>query len=105
MPVIEQREIANLLDTTQAAHGAYEERELNGVYDQAWPAWYAAYLVEHGIADLLGLASTAEQLARLLKQYDEDYRTQQRQAGWPDYYAAQLLVWRNAAGARSAPST
>jgi len=42
MPAIEQREIANLLDKTQAAHGAYEGRELNGVYDQAWPAWYAA---------------------------------------------------------------
>jgi hypothetical protein len=98
MPAIEQREIANLLDKTQAAHGTYEERELNGVYDQAWPAWYAAYLVEHGFGDLLGQAITIEQLARLLKQYDEDYRTQQRQDGWPDYYAAQLLAWRDAAG-------
>jgi hypothetical protein len=98
MPAIEQREIANLLDKTQAAHGAYEERELHGVYDQAWPAWYAAYLVAHGIGDLLGLAITAEQLARLLKQYDEGYRAQQRQEGWPDYYAAQLLAWRDTAG-------
>jgi hypothetical protein len=31
MPAIEQRELANLLDKTQAAHGAYEERELNRV--------------------------------------------------------------------------
>jgi hypothetical protein len=31
---------------TGAAHGVYEEGELNGVYDQNWPAWYAAYLVE-----------------------------------------------------------
>ncbi|HEU5099761.1 MAG TPA: hypothetical protein VFU22_12110 [Roseiflexaceae bacterium] len=103
MPATQQREIANLLDTTQAAHGAYEEHELNGVYDQAWPAWYAAYLVEHGIGDLLGQAITAEQLARLLKQYDEDYRAQQRQEGWPIYYAAQLLAWRDAAGAQTAP--
>jgi hypothetical protein len=36
MPVIEQREIANLLDKTQVAHGAYEERELNGVPRRAW---------------------------------------------------------------------
>jgi len=99
MPVIEQREIANLLDKTQAAHGAYEERELNGVYDQDWPAWYAAYLVEHGIVDLLGQAITPEQLARLLKQYDQDYRAQPRPEGWPDYYAAQLLAWRAAASA------
>ena len=98
MPATEQREIANLLDKTQAAHGAYEEQELHGVYDQAWSAWYATYLVAHGIGDLLGQAITAEQLARLLKQYDEDYRIQQRQEGWPDYYAAQLLAWRDAAG-------
>jgi hypothetical protein len=98
MPETEQREIANLLDKTQAAHGAYEEHELNGVYDQDWPAWYAAYLAAHGIGDLLGQTITAEQLARLLNQYDQDYRAQQHQEGWPDYYAAQLLAWRDAAG-------
>ena len=96
MPASEQGELANLLDKTQAAHGAYEERELNGVYDEDWPAWYAAYLVEHRIGDLLGQAITTEQLARLLKQYDQDYRTQPRQEGWPSYYAAQLLAWRDA---------
>ena len=76
MPEIKQREIANLLDKTLAAHGVHEERELNGVYDQDWPAWYAAYLVEHGIGDLLGQAITPRSLAGLLKQYDEDYRAQ-----------------------------
>jgi hypothetical protein len=94
---MEQRELANLLGQTGTAHGAYEERELNGVYDQEWPAWYATYLVEHRIGDLLGHAITTEQLARLLKQYDEEYRTQPRQNGWPDYYAAQLLAWCDAA--------
>ena len=97
MPESKQREIANLLDKTQTAHGAYEERVLNGVYDQDWPAWYAAYLVEHGISDLLGRAITPSSLAELLKQYDEDYRAQSRPDGWPDYYAAQLLTWRDAA--------
>jgi hypothetical protein len=94
----EERAIANLLDKTQAAHGAYEERELNGVYDQIWPDWYAAYLVEHGIGELLGQSISADQLARLLKQYDEEYRAQQRQEGWPDYYTARLLAWRNTLG-------
>ena len=75
MPETKQREIANLLDKTLAAHSLHEKRELNGVYDQDWPAWYAAYLVEHGIGDLLGQAITPEQLAGLLKQYDEDYRS------------------------------
>jgi hypothetical protein len=32
-----------LLSETEAAHGAYEAADLGGVYDQDWPAWYAAY--------------------------------------------------------------
>lgn len=91
---IKQREIANLLDKTLAAHSVHEERELNGVYDQEWPAWYAAYLVEHGMNDLLDQAITPGELAGLLKQYDEGYRAQPRSEAWPDYYAAELLKWR-----------
>ena len=78
MPVIELRAIANLLGEAAAAHGAYEEREPNGVHDRIWPAWYAAFLVEHGIGDLLGAAITTEQLAQLLARYDEGYRAQLR---------------------------
>ena len=47
----------------------------------------------------MGGRDDTNDFARLLKQYDEDYRAQQRQDGWPDYYAAQLLAWRDAAGA------
>ena len=43
-----------LLAETEAAHGAYETTELNGVYDQEWPRWYAAYAVEHGIGEIRG---------------------------------------------------
>lgn len=99
MPAIEQRHIATLLDTTQAAHNEHEQRDLHGVYDQQWAAWYAAYLVEHGIGDVLGQTITIEQLARLLTQYDQDYHAHQRQESWLDYYAAQLLAWRAAVSA------
>ncbi len=34
MPAIEPRAIANLLGEAGAAHGGYEERDLNGVYDR-----------------------------------------------------------------------
>lgn len=91
-----QREIADLLVETSAAHNAYEQRELNGVYDQLWPGWYAAYLVEHGLGDLLGVTLTTEKLTQLLAQFDSGYRSQQRQEGWPYYYAVQLLEWRDA---------
>ena len=55
-----------LLAETEAAHGVYETTELNGVYDQEWPRWYAKYAVVHGIGTLLGRAVTADELARFL---------------------------------------
>jgi hypothetical protein len=88
----EQR-IAALLSETGAAHGVYEERELNGVYDQNWPAWYAAYLVAHGLGDLVAAPLTTEQLSQLLKQCDEAYKREQPAEGWPSYYA-RLMVAR-----------
>ena len=55
-----------LLVETQQAHGAYEAAELNGVYDQDWPRWYAAYAVEHGISALAEHDITTDELAAFL---------------------------------------
>jgi hypothetical protein len=55
-----------LLGETEAAHGAYETTELNGVYDQEWPRWYAAYAVEHGIGAIVGRELSVDDLATLL---------------------------------------
>jgi hypothetical protein len=55
-----------LLAETETAHGAYETTELNGVQDQDWPRWYAAYAVEHGIGELVGHAVSADDLAAFL---------------------------------------
>lgn len=38
--------LERMLRDTAAAHGRYEEKELGGVYDTAWPAWYAEHLAE-----------------------------------------------------------
>ena len=58
--------IRTLLTQTSDAHGRYEETELQGVYDQDWARWYAAYAIEHGIGDLIGHAVTTDQLAAFL---------------------------------------
>ena len=55
-----------LLTEAEAAHGVYETTELNGVYDQEWPRWYAEYAVDHGIGALMGRPITADELARFL---------------------------------------
>ena len=58
--------VSALLVRTEQAHGAYETTELNGVYDQEWPRWYAAYAIEHGIGALVGHAVTTDQLSQFL---------------------------------------
>lgn len=85
-----QAAIAALLRQAGAAHGEYEERELNGVYDQHWPDWYAAYLVQHGLSGLLHRGLSAEQLSMQLKQCDEAYQREQPGEGWPEFYAGRL---------------
>ena len=65
--------ISRLLVETGHAHGRYEETELQGVYDQEWPSWYAAYAVEHGMGELIGHPITAELLAAYLKRSNAEF--------------------------------
>jgi hypothetical protein len=58
--------VTALLVETEQAHGAFEAAELNGVYDQEWARWYAAYAVEHGIGALVGHPVTTDELALFL---------------------------------------
>ncbi|WP_147456417.1 hypothetical protein [Promicromonospora sukumoe] len=36
--------LLDLLKRAAAAHGVHEEQELGGVYDEAWPEWYAEHM-------------------------------------------------------------
>jgi hypothetical protein len=65
--------LITLLTETGQAHGRFEETELNGVYDQQWPQWYAAYAVEHGIGALVGRAVSADELTRFLASSNAEF--------------------------------
>ena len=58
--------ITALLDETEKAHGEYESTELHGVYDEAWPEWYAQYAVDHGLGGFVGGEVPADELTRFL---------------------------------------
>lgn len=38
--------VRDLLERAAAAHGVYEQQELDGVYDVEWPAWYARHMAQ-----------------------------------------------------------
>ena len=87
----QQAAIAALLAQASAAHADYEERELGGVYDERWPEWYAAYLVEHGLGDHLGRPISAGELGDLLAAADAAYKQAQPDEHWTAFYARRLI--------------
>jgi hypothetical protein len=83
-----------LLVATSEAHGRYEESELGGVYDQEWAEWYAAYAVEHGLADLLGHPVTAERLGAFLAATFEEFKRidPEPDGGWAPYTSRRIVA-------------
>ena len=86
--------IAALLIRAESAHAAYEATALNGVYDEAWPAWYADYAVQQGIGELLGQDVTPERLATVLATAFDDFRKAAPDPGasWATFVAHRVVA-------------
>jgi hypothetical protein len=84
--------VESLLAQTEAAHGVFETTELNGVYDEAWPAWYAARAVEHGLATAVGHAIAADELARFLAASYADFKAAAPAEPWTGYTARRIVA-------------
>ena len=83
-----------LLAQTEEAHGRFEATELNGVYDQDWPRWYAGFAVEHGIGALVGHAVTTDQLAQFLASSYAEFDTADPKPSepWATYTARRITA-------------
>ncbi len=88
-------QIASLLSNAGAAHFRYETDELGGQYDTEWPHWYAGYLFEHGLSELIDPAEALEQAAasleQLLKEADQSHKANAPDKKWETYYAEYWL--------------
>jgi hypothetical protein len=90
--------LTRLLVQTAKAHDEYEVRELGGIRDEEWPAWYAAYLRENGLPQLLegmpGQQSVIVGLESALADADTSYLSshEAQTENWPAYYARYLLA-------------
>ena len=94
METTAEKAVAALLMQTEKAHGAYETNVLGGVFDEAWPTWYATYLLDHGLSDhlpgaeCLDVASLTAMLARLAADYEQGDKA----LPWPDAYAQRIVA-------------
>jgi hypothetical protein len=80
-------EIAQRLSQAGTAHEQFQIVTMQGVYDQAWPEWYAGYCLDHGWNRLFEHTWTLEELAEGLRQADREHRANAPTRRWPDYYA------------------
>jgi hypothetical protein len=86
--------VADLLRETGTAHGVYETNVLGGAFDEEWPTWYASYLLDHGLSDLLPHDESIDRdsLAALLARLDADYERGNMSIPWPDAYAQRIVA-------------
>ena len=94
METTPEQAIAALLRETETAHGAYETTVLGGVFDAEWPAWYATYLLDHGLRDLLPGAEDldVDNLAAKLVTLAAEYERGEQTSPWPDVYAQGIVI-------------
>jgi hypothetical protein len=91
MPQSVEKQLTSLLERAHTEHAEYEAAVLNGVRDEEWDLWYASWLVEHGINDLLNVDLQSSDLATLLSDLFEQYKQTDESQSWYAYTAAQLI--------------
>ena len=108
METTPEKAITALLTETKTAHVAYESNVRGGEFDEAWPTWYAAYLLDHGLGDHLPGAEGLDvaYLAGVLARLAADYERGDKASPWPDVYAHAIVAeFRGSSeGEESAPS-
>lgn len=83
-------ELARQLKATADAHFVYETSELNGVYDEQWSDWYAAYLLAHAWDANFARVWTQSDLAHALREYHAAHRSAAPDTAWIEFYAARF---------------
>ena len=82
--------VQTLLDQAGQAHHHFEQFELGGEFDEDWPQWYAAYLLENGLGQLLARQPQAAELAASLSSITEEHQDAEEQR-WSAFVAPRLL--------------
>ncbi|MCB0196860.1 MAG: hypothetical protein KDJ65_33220 [Anaerolineae bacterium] len=85
-------QIAQLLAQAGSAHHQFEQTVLKGAYDEAWPDWYADYLLAHNLNDLLPEPVSLTELSQFLLQSNETRIQQLPEPDWADYTAHDLVT-------------
>lgn len=82
-----KEKLIKVLRDASSAHGDYETGILNGVYDENWSAWYAAFVV-----GAVGMETIRPaELTKLLADAHRAHQEQGPDADWPTFYADYII--------------
>ncbi|MBN2502106.1 MAG: hypothetical protein JXB38_15085 [Anaerolineales bacterium] len=84
-------QLVSLLTKTGAAHRDYIENIEKVDVDYRWPVWYAAYLLDHDLEEILGVEIDRTSLAGFIAEMDGVYKESSSEESWQEYYAQKLL--------------
>lgn len=84
---INRKKLIETLREASAAHGDYETNILNGVYDDNWPSWYAAYVVGAFGMEIIKPAK----LTKLLIEAHKMHQKQNPGIDWVIFYADYII--------------
>ncbi len=87
-----ENRIASLLTAAGSAHHKYEQEELNGEYDKDWPQWYAAWLLENGLASAFTPPPGQLALAEALESISAEHKETDSEQSWSEFSAPRLLA-------------
>ena len=84
-------QLVSLLTKTGAAHRDYIENIEKVDVDYRWPVWYATYLLDHDLEEILGVEIDRASLAGFIAEMDGVYKESTSEESWQEYYAQKLL--------------
>jgi hypothetical protein len=86
--------VAALLRDAEQAHAVYEADVLNGVYDEAWPRWYATYAVEHGLGEIIGRDVGVDALTTFLTESYAEFAAADPKSAepWADHIGTRIAA-------------
>ena len=87
-----ENRIASLLTAAVSAHHTYEQEELGGECDQDWPQWYAAWLLENGLASAFAPPPGQQALAGALERISAEHKGTDGEQSWAEFTAPRLLA-------------
>ena len=83
--------IEELLSRAGEAHHKFETEALKGVRDEKWALWYAGWLVDNGLHDVVAARRKPEEWAKVLTRLAEEHKKAGTDQPWNRFYAAGIV--------------